>query len=321
MPQQGPPKRTVPASISYTGPKKAAISQSMPATAQQTNMPITTTQKANSAADDLLSKSKALNIEDKTNQNLEQVEEEKALETAASEIQDLENNKQLESNKKIEISNQADTAGSRDDTQGIPSDQRTSKLPKRKRIKVPKGITADMFVKAFSQAAFADQSSRYNTGDIKDNATVNDYSSNEYNSGSAYSSEYGNSDHNENYGNAPEHVKARLREWKIADYLQKISAALIRACKLSGKHIYIDREVDEDFIARLLINKDGTFTVAVPNPITGVKEVDDFLANFFAQIDLPPIPKHLNLNNLVHSIQIRLKIQRGGSYIFLEPKP
>ncbi len=158
---------------------------------------------------------------------------------------------------------------------------------KKKTTNLPPGLTAAFFVKAFQNAA--------RTGT------------------------YTQSPRSQTKSQAPAHVQEQLDELKTSNYEQKISHALLRACRLSQGYLHAQEDVKELLFVRLVIAQDGSFTVEGPTPFTGVKIVDDYLASFFSKLDLPPIPKHLGTDTFVRPITIRISLKKGGNYIELRP--
>jgi hypothetical protein len=166
---------------------------------------------------------------------------------------------------------------------------------KKRQSTLPAGLTGASFVQAFQQAARAEA---YETGTASTD---------------------GNALTNSRNSEVPNHVQERLDEWKEFHYRQKVSRALVRACHLSRKYIHTENDIKEEIAISLIIGKDGSFSLVAPNPLTGIAEVDEYIAHFFSNVTLPSIPKHVQRKYFNIPVCIKLTLPKGGGYCQLEP--
>ena len=116
----------------------------------------------------------------------------------------------------------------------------------------------------------------------------------------------------------PGHVFERVIDWQTADFRQKITRALIKACHIHRKYVQTYTPIKNVFNVTIVIDKSGRI-IKLPKKITGAPEIDSYLEEFFKTADFPPIPQRMNLQEYPINVTIHLSLKEGRCNLQLRP--
>ena len=111
----------------------------------------------------------------------------------------------------------------------------------------------------------------------------------------------------------PQHVQERLDEWLYMNYKERAAKAIAKASHFQSKYIIPEKTFEKTIAIEIVIEKNGTLG-PMPEKLSGIPEVDEFLLRIFKSADFPPIPARFNKNRFMLPFPLHISLTRGGLY-------
>ncbi len=121
------------------------------------------------------------------------------------------------------------------------------------------------------------------------------------------------------YGHAPQHVQERAKEWQQASYLERIRRAIVAAARRHKKYVRVPAALKTRLYFTLTVDSHGVLKDIPKREASGMDDIDDYISDFFKNIDFPPIPARFKLKEFPVKLTIQLTLAEGGHHLQLTP--
>ncbi len=121
------------------------------------------------------------------------------------------------------------------------------------------------------------------------------------------------------YGYAPQHVQERAKEWHQASYLERIRRAIAAAARRHKKYVRVPTALKTRLYFTLTVDSHGMLKDIPKREASGMDDIDDYISDFFKNIDFPPIPERFKLKEFPVKLTIQLTLAEGGHHLQLTP--
>lgn len=108
-------------------------------------------------------------------------------------------------------------------------------------------------------------------------------------------------------------VQERLDDWLTRHYVDRIMRALAQESQFHAKYMKPLNSLTKTVLLEIPIEKDGRVR-QLPENLTGIPEIDEFLTKLLKSADFPPIPTSFKRDRFVFKTQLNIRLDQGGFY-------